>query len=148
MAKVKNVQISEPLFLEICKFFLLGNEYSDRNVISKGLTTKLEAMSARERYAARLLQKRVSNSRVGAPAAVNNEDDTLTSEENAERLHGPIVDMVMCDAAQERYTLFRHNSRDVLGQLNAPTAFEVFTAVNNGNLAATEENCGDGCIIL
>lgn len=148
MAKVKNVQISEPLFLEICKFFLLGNEYSDRNVISKGLTTKLEAMSARERYAARLLQKRVSNSRVGAPAAVNSEDDTLTSEENAERLHGPIVDMLCEDAAQERYTLFMHGTRNVLGQLNAPRAFEVFNAVNNGHLAATEENCGDGCIIL
>lgn len=149
MAKSKNVQISESLFLEICKFFLLGNEYSDSNIIVKGLTAKLEAISARERYAARLLQKRRHNAGVGAPAAANNaDDDALTSAEDEKRLHGPIVDMVMCDAAQERYTLFRHGSHDVLGQLNAPTAFDVFNAVNNGRLAATEENCGDGCIIL
>lgn len=151
MAKSKNVMISESLFLEICKFFLLGDQYTDARLISKGLTAKLEAMSARERYAARLLQRRVPNGRVGAPAAVNNaggNDDALTSEEDAARLHGPIVDMVICDAAQERYTLFRHGSRDVLGQLNAPDAFTVFNAINNGNMAATEENCGDGCIIL
>lgn len=150
MAKSKNVMISESLFLEICKFFLLGDQYTDARLISKGLTAKLEAMSARERYAARLLQRRVHNGRVEAPAAVNNADtiDALTAEEDAERLHGPIVDMVICDAAQERYTLFRHGSRDVLGQLNAPDAFTVFNAVNNGNMAATEENCGDGCIIL
>lgn len=151
MAKIKNVQISKALFLEICKFFLLGNEYSDSNIITKGLTAKLEAISARERYAARLL-KRVPNGRVRTPAATNSagvvEDDALTPAEDAERLHGPVVDMIICDAAQERYTLFRHNSRDVLGQLNAPRAFEVFNDVNNGHLAATEENCGDGCIIL
>lgn len=152
MAKSKNVQISELLFLEICKFFLLGDEYSDRNIIAKGLTAKLEAISKRERYAARLLQRRVPNGRVEAPAAANNtdtaEDDTLTAEEDAKRLHGPIVDMLCEDAAQERYTLFMHGTRNVLGQLNAPRAFEVFNAVNNGEIAATEENCGDGCIIL
>lgn len=152
MAKSKNVQISEALFLEVCKFFLLGEEYSDRNIISKGLTAKLESIAARERYASRLLQKRRHNAGVGAPAAANNagvvEDDALTPAEDAERLHGPVVDMIICDAAQERYTLFRHNSRDVLGQLNAPNAFTVFNAVNNGEMAATEENCGDGCIIL
>ena len=148
MAKSKNVMISESLFLEICKFFLLGEEYGDRNVISKALTAKLEAISKHERYAARLLQRRVPNGRVGTPAAANNADDALTAEEDAERLHGPIVDMVMSDAAQERYTLFRHGSHDVLGQLNAPDAFTVFNAVNNGEIAATEENCGDGCIIL
>lgn len=109
MAKSKNVQISESLFLEICKFFLLGNEYSDSNIIVKGLTAKLEAISARERYAARLLQKRRHNAGVGAPAAANNaDDDALTSAEDE----------------------------------------NVFNAVNNGRLAATEENCGDGCIIL
>lgn len=81
MAKSKNVQISESLFLEICKFFLLGNEYSDSNIIVKGLTAKLEAISARERYAARLL-KRVPNGRVEAPTAANNADDALTTEEN------------------------------------------------------------------
>ena len=101
MAKPKNIQISESLFLEICKFFLLGNEYSDRNIIAKGLTAKLEAMSARERYATRLLQRRVPDGRVGAPTAANN-----------------------ADADNDALTF------------------------NNGHLAATEENCGDGCIIL
>lgn len=152
MAKSKNVMISKSLFLEICKFFLLGDQYTDARLISKGLITKLEAMSAREQYAARLLQRRVPNGRVEAPAAANNtdtvEDDALTAEEDAKRLHGPIVDMMLCDAAQERYTLFEHGTRNVLGQLNAPDAFTAFNAVNNGNMAATEENCGDGCIIL
>lgn len=151
MAKSKNVMISESLFLEICKFFLLGDQYTDARLISKGLTAKLEAISARERYAQRLLQRRVYNSRVEAPAAVNNadiEDDALTAEEDAERLHGPVVDMLCEDAAQERYTFFEHGTRNVLGQLNAPDAFTVFNAVNNGEMAATEENCGDGCIIL
>ena len=74
MAKIKNVQISEALFLEICKFFLLEDEYGDRNIIAKGLTAKLEAMAARERYAARLLQRRGPDGRVEAPAAANNTD--------------------------------------------------------------------------
>lgn len=71
MAKPKNVMISEKLFIDICKFFLVGEEYADYSSICEALNAKINALSAREAYA-RLQQERASNRRVEAPTAVDN----------------------------------------------------------------------------
>lgn len=137
MTKPKNVMISESLFLEICKFFLLGDQYTDARLISKGLTTKLEAMSARERYAARILDVRRRNAAVETPAAAD----------KAHYMFGPIVDLEWADTPG-RCNILEHGTRNVLGQLDMDKAYQVFEAVNAGELAPTSENCGDSYIIL
>ena len=54
----KSVMIDESLFIEICKFFLVGEQYSDRNLISEALRDKLSRLEAREAYAHRLQKRR------------------------------------------------------------------------------------------
>lgn len=58
MAKTKNIMISQDLFISICKFFLMGEEYADRDDICKALNAKIDDLSKREAYAQRLQQKR------------------------------------------------------------------------------------------
>lgn len=49
----KNIQIPASLFFDIAKYFLIDDCNSDAdtyNAIQKGLTTKLDAMMARQHY--------------------------------------------------------------------------------------------------
>ena len=138
MAKPKNVMISQDLFIDLCKFFLVGEEYADYNDICEALSAKINALSEHEAYAKRLQEGRRPNAVVEAPAAVN----------KAERIIGSVVDMQRADLPGERYTLYHHGTCNVLGQQDAPEAQQVFAAVNAGELAPTPENCGDSYIIL
>lgn len=137
MAKPKNILIDKDLFINICKYFLVGEEYADYDSICEALNAKINALSEREAYAKRLQQERVSNSRVEAPAAAD----------KAHCMTGPVVDLEWADAPG-RCNIFEHNTRNVLGQLNMSEAYQVFEAVNAGELAPTPENCGDSYIIL
>lgn len=137
MAKPKNVMISQDLFIDLCKFFLVGEEYADYDGICKALSAKIEALSEREAYAKRLQQERASNSRVEAPAAADKHH----------HISGPVVDLEWSDAPG-RCNIFVHNTRNVLGQLNMSEAYQVFEAVNAGELEPTPENCGDSYVIL
>lgn len=138
MAKPKNVMISEKLFIDICKFFLVGEEYADYSGICEALNAKINALSAREAYAKRLQQERASNSRVEAPTAVDNKAHCMT---------GPVVDLEWADTPG-RCNILKHGTRNVLGQLDMDEAYQVFEAVNSGEMDATPENCGDSYIIL
>lgn len=53
----KSVMIDESLFVEICKFFLVGEQYSDKTLISEALKGKLSRLEAHEAYAHHLQQK-------------------------------------------------------------------------------------------
>lgn len=134
----KSVMISQKLFMDICKYFLVGEEYADCDDICEALNAKIEALSNREAYARHLQQERASNSRVEAPAAID----------KAERIIGSVVDMQRADLPGERYTLYQHGTCNVLGQLDAPEAQQVFAAVNAGEMDATPENCGDSYIMF
>lgn len=134
----KSVMISQKLFIDICKFFLMGEEYADCDGICEALNAKIEALSNREAYARRLQQVRRPNAGVEAPAAVD----------KAERIIGSVVDMQRADLPGERYTLYQHGTCNVLGQLDAPEAQQVFAAVNAGEMDATPENCGDSYIMF
>lgn len=136
MAKPKNVMISEKLFIDICKFFLVGEEYADYSSICEALNAKINALSAREAYAKRLQQERASNRRVETPTAADKH-----------HISGPVVDLEWSDAPG-RCNIFEHNTRNVLGQLNMSEAYQVFEAVNAGELEPTPENCGDSYVIL
>lgn len=133
----KSVMISQKLFIDICKFFLMGEEYADYDDICEALNAKIEALSNREAYARRLQQVRRPNAGV-EPAAVN----------KAGRIIGSVVDMQRADLPGERYTLYQHGTCNVLGQLDAPEAQQVFAAVNAGEMDPTPENCGDSYIMI
>jgi hypothetical protein len=137
MAKPKNVMISQDLFIDLCKFFLVGEEYADYDVICKALSAKIDSLSEREAYAKRLQQERASNSRVEAPAAAD----------KPHLLSGPLVDLEWSDAPG-RCNILEHGTRNVLGQHDTLKAYQVFEAVNAGELEPTPENCGDSYIIL
>ena len=50
-----NIQIPEELFIELCKYHLLGIEdVKTANIIRKGLNTKYEAIRKRIEYSERL----------------------------------------------------------------------------------------------
>lgn len=134
----KSVMIDKDLFIDICKFFLMGDEYADYHGICEALSAKIDSLSEREAYARRLQHERRPNAVVEAPAAVN----------KAKRIIGSVVDMQRADLPGERYTLYQHGTCNVLGQLDAPEAQQVFAAVNAGELVPTPENCGDSYIIL
>ena len=116
----------------------MGDEYADYHGICEALSAKIDSLSEREAYARRLQHERRPNAVVEAPAAVN----------KAKRIIGSVVDMQRADLPGERYTLYQHGTCNVLGQLDAPEAQQVFAAVNAGELVPTPENCGDSYIIL
>ena len=130
----KSVMIDKDLFIDLCKFFLMGDEYADYNSISKALSSKLDAMASRERYAALLLQERRPNAGV----------ETVNKPHF---LSGSVVDLEW-SAAPGRCNILEHGTRNVLGQLNMGEAYQIFEAVNAGELEPTPENCGDSYIIL
>lgn len=132
----KSVMIDKDLFIDICKFFLMGDEYADHNDICEALNAKINALSEREVYARRLQQERRHNAGVGAPTAADKH-----------HISGPVVDLEWSDAPG-RCNIFEHNTRNVLGQLNMSEAYQVFEAVNAGELEPTPENCGDSYVIL
>lgn len=133
----KSVMIDEKTFIEICKFFLVGEEYANYYDICEALSAKINALSEREAYAKRLQEERRPNAVVEAPAAVN----------KAQHCTGPVVDLEWADAPG-RCNILEHGTRNVLGQLDMDKAYQVFEAVNAGELAPTSENCGDSYIIL
>ena len=53
----KSVMIDKDLFIDICKFFLMGDEYADYHGICEALNAKINALSEREAYARRLQQE-------------------------------------------------------------------------------------------
>ena len=57
MAKPKNILIDKDLFINICKYFLVGEEYADCDSICEALNAKINALSEREAYARRLQQE-------------------------------------------------------------------------------------------
>lgn len=130
----KSVMIDKDLFIDICKFFLMGDEYADHNDICEALNAKINALSEREAYARRLQQERRHNA--GVKAA-----------DKHHHISGSIVDLEWADAPG-RCNIFEHNTRNVLGQLNTSEAYQVFEAVNAGELEPTPENCGDSYVIL
>lgn len=133
----KSVMISQKLFIDICKFFIMGEEYADRYDICEALNAKINALSEREAYARHLQQERRHNAGVGAPAAVDKHH----------HVSGPVIDLEWADTPG-RCNIFEHNTRNVLGQLDTNRAYQVFEAVNAGELAPTPENCGDSYVIL
>lgn len=137
MAKHKNVMISQELFINICKFFLVGEEYADYSDICEALSAKINSLSEREAYAKRLQEGRRPNAVVEAPAAADKHH----------HMSGPVVDLEWADTPG-RCNIFEHNTRNVLGQLDMDRAYQVFEAVNSGEMDATPENCGDSYIIL
>lgn len=130
----KSVMISQKLFMDICKYFLVGEEYADYDDICEALNAKIEALSNREAYARHLQQERRHNA--GVEAA-----------DKAHCMTGPVVDLEWSDAPG-RCNILEHNTRNILGQLNMSEAYRIFEAVNAGELAPTPENCGDSYIIL
>mgnify|MGYP003198543081 CR=1 FL=1 len=136
MAKPKNILIDKDLFINICKYFLVGEEYADCDSICEALNAKINALSEREAYARRLQQERRHNAGVEAPAA-----------SDKHHMSGSVVDLEWADAPG-RCNIFEHNTRNVLGQLNMSEAYQVFEAVNAGELEPTPENCGDSYVIL
>ncbi len=134
MAKPKNVMISQDLFIDICKFFLMGDEYADYHGICEALSAKIDALSEREAYAKRLQQERRPNAGV----------ETVNKPHF---LSGSVIDLEW-SAAPGRCNILEHGTRNVLGQLNMGEAYQIFEAVNAGELEPTPENCGDSYIIL
>lgn len=129
----KSVMIDKDLFIDICKFFLMGDEYADHHDICEALNAKINALSEREAYARRLQQERRHNA--GVEAA------------DKHHISGPVIDLEWADAPG-RCNIFEHNTRNVLGQLDTDRAYQVFEAVNAGELEPTPENCGDSYVIL
>lgn len=115
----------------------MGEEYADRYDICEALNAKINALSEREAYARRLQQERRHNAGVGAPAAADKHH----------HVSGPVIDLEWADTPG-RCNIFEHNTRNVLGQLDTDRAYQVFEAVNAGELAPTPENCGDSYVIL
>lgn len=136
MAKPKNILIDKDLFINICKYFLVGEEYADYHDICEALSAKIDSLSEREAYAKRLQKERRPNAVVEAPAA-----------SDKHHISGPVIDLEWSDAPG-RCNIFEHNTRNVLGQLNMSEAYQVFEAVNAGELEPTPENCGDSYVIL
>lgn len=134
MAKPKNIMIDKDLFINICKYFLVGEEYADYDGICEALSAKIDSLSEREAYARRLQHERRPNA--GVEAA-----------DKAHCMTGPVVDLEWSDAPG-RCNILEHNTRNILGQLNMSEAYRIFEAVNAGELAPTPKNCGDSYIIL
>ena len=133
----KSVMIDKDLFIDICKFFLMGDEYADYHGIGEALSAKIDSLSEREAYARRLQHKRRHDAGVEAPAATD----------KPRHISGSVVDLEW-SYTPGRCNILEHNTRNVLGQLNTLEAYQVFEAVNAGELAPTPENCGDSYIIL
>ena len=51
-------QITDELFLELIKFFLIGEETADREYIEQELDKKLHAAARRQEYTERLILER------------------------------------------------------------------------------------------